>query len=199
MLRKQHGACRRQHNTRQLRAVAELTNISTTIPDTAPYVAGTCTHQDLRKHLVSIGWARAWIDGIIEAQIKRRFDTSIDHCQQVVDFLTDLGVANLMVCNMAAAVPEILGLDVAEQLKPVVDYLAAQGVSGQAAAQLLQQHPKLLLYTVLSDGSKLQRGQARASVDVVERNGAKFANVNYWREGAAFNTAPLTPWKPSSL
>lgn len=71
--------------------------------------------------------------------------------------------------------------------------------AGQSAAQLLQQHPKLLLYTVLSDGSKLQRGQARASVDVVERNGAKFANVNYWREGAAFNTAPLTPWRPSSL
>ncbi|KAK9866095.1 hypothetical protein WJX84_004487 [Apatococcus fuscideae] len=39
--------------------------------DQAPYVAGSCTHQDLRKHLVSIGWARAWIDGITEAQIKR--------------------------------------------------------------------------------------------------------------------------------
>ena len=71
--------------------------------------------------------------------------------------------------------------------------------AGQAAAQLLQQHPKLLLYTMLSDGSKMQRGQARASVDVVERDGAKFANVNYWREGAAFNTAPLTPYRPNSL
>ena len=48
-----------------------------------------------------------------------------------MDFLTALGVANLMVCNMAAAVPEILGLDVAEQLKPVTDYLAARGVSGK--------------------------------------------------------------------
>lgn len=34
--------------------------------------------------LLCPGWARAWIDGITEAQIKRRFDTSIDHCQQVV-------------------------------------------------------------------------------------------------------------------
>ncbi len=41
----------------QLRAVAEeqFTNLSTTIPDQAPYVSGSCTHQDLRKHLVSIG------------------------------------------------------------------------------------------------------------------------------------------------
>ncbi len=35
-----------------------------------------------------------------------------------------------MVCNMAAAVPEILGLDVPERLKPVIEYLTAQGVSG---------------------------------------------------------------------
>lgn len=54
-----------------------------------------------------------------------------------IDFLTDLGVANLMVCNMAAAVPEILGLDVADQLKPVTDYLAAQGVSGKCSDQFL--------------------------------------------------------------
>ena len=91
----------------------------------------------------------------------------------------------------------LLGSYVLWSLKLVAERLS--DCAGQAAAQLLQQHPKLLLYSVLSDGSKLQRGQARASVDVVERNGAKFANVNYWREGAAFNTAPLTPWKPNNL
>lgn len=69
--------------------------------------------------------------------------------------------------------------------------------AGAGLAQLLQSHPKVLLYTV-ADGSYLQLGRARAQIDVVEKNGQRHANVSYWREGAAFVTAPLAPWKPGN-
>ena len=71
--------------------------------------------------------------------------------------------------------------------------------AGAALAVLLEAHPNLLTYTVSANGKQLEKGQARASVDVSERHGAKVAGVSYWREGAAFATAPVAPLKPSAL
>ena len=70
--------------------------------------------------------------------------------------------------------------------------------AGTGLAQLLAAHPKLLLYTVSSDDKVLQLGRAFAQVDVVEKNGQRSANVSYWREGASFITAPLSPWRPGN-
>lgn len=64
---------------------------------------------------------------------------------------------------------------------------------------LLEAHPGLLTYSVSADGKQLEKGQARASVDVVERDGKKAAGVSYWREGASFARAPVAPYKPSAL
>ena len=72
-------------------------------------------------------------------------------------------------------------------------------LAGAALAGLLEAHPNLLTYTVSADGKQLEKGQARASVDVSERHGAKVAGVSYWREGASFQTAPVAPLKPSAL
>ena len=76
--------------------------------------------------------------------------------------------------------------------------LACALPAGPALALLLAAHPKLLLYTVSSDSTVLERDRARAQVDVVERGGQRHANVSYWRDGAAFVTAPLAPWKPGN-
>lgn len=57
----------------------------------------------------------------------------------------------------------------------------------------------MLTYAVAGDGKALQKGAARASIDLSERQGRRVAGVSYWREGAAFQTAPVAPLKPSVL
>ena len=64
---------------------------------------------------------------------------------------------------------------------------------------LLIEHPQLLTFAVSADGRRLEKGKARASVDVREQHGARVAGVSYWREGAAFQTAPVAPYTPSAL
>lgn len=64
---------------------------------------------------------------------------------------------------------------------------------------LLEAHPNLLTYSVSASGKQLEKGQARASVDPEERDGQRAAGVSYWREGAAFASAPVAPYKPSAL
>ena len=71
--------------------------------------------------------------------------------------------------------------------------------TGAALITLLEAHPNLLTYAVSGDGKQLEKGQARASVDVVERGGRKVAGVSYWREGASFEGTPVAPYKPSAL
>ena len=72
-------------------------------------------------------------------------------------------------------------------------------ITGAALITLLEAHPNLLTYAVSADGKQLEKGQARASVDVAERNGRKVAGVSYWREGASFEGTPVAPYKPSAL
>ena len=62
---------------------------------------------------------------------------------------------------------------------------------------MLEVYPKLLTYEVAPGGKMLQRGKARAQVELVNLNGkGQAVNVHFWREGAAFKTAPVSPWKP---
>lgn len=71
--------------------------------------------------------------------------------------------------------------------------------AGAALRSLLETHPNLLTYAVSANGKQLEKGLARASVDLVEKDGRKVAGVSFWREGAAFATAPVAPLKPSAL
>lgn len=71
--------------------------------------------------------------------------------------------------------------------------------AGEGLLRLLRDYPRLLLFTPGPDGKVLQYGEARASVGIVQDlKGASVANVSYWREGAAFETAPVAPIKPST-
>lgn len=71
--------------------------------------------------------------------------------------------------------------------------------AGAALRSLLEAHPNLLTYAVSANGKQLEKGLARASVDLVDKEGHKVAGVSYWREGAAFATAPVAPLKPSAM
>jgi hypothetical protein len=72
-------------------------------------------------------------------------------------------------------------------------------VAGQALVRLLEAHPNLLTYSVSADGKRLEKGQARASIDVVQKDGKPVAGVSYWREGASFQSAPVAPYKPNGV
>jgi hypothetical protein len=71
--------------------------------------------------------------------------------------------------------------------------------AGERLAALLEAHPGLLAYGLSADGRQLEKGAARASVDLAERGGRQVAGVSYWREGAAFQASPVAPYRPSAL
>lgn len=62
---------------------------------------------------------------------------------------------------------------------------------------LLERNPSLLTYQVALDGQCLEKGRARASVDIVTgEDGSRVAGVSMWRQGAAFESAPVAPLRP---
>lgn len=71
--------------------------------------------------------------------------------------------------------------------------------AGEGLVVLLEAHPNLLTYTVSADGKQLEKGLARASIDVIEKQGKRVAGVSYYREGTSFQAAPVSPYKPSPL
>lgn len=64
--------------------------------------------------------------------------------------------------------------------------------------RLLEVNPTLLTYAVSADGRVLEKGRTRAAVEV-RGSGERAAGVSFWREGAAFETAPVAPLKPLSV
>lgn len=71
--------------------------------------------------------------------------------------------------------------------------------SGEVLVKLLVLHPKLLTYTVSADGKRLEKGKARAEVDVATVKGGKEAAVSYYREGVVFDKSPVAPFKPARV
>ena len=71
--------------------------------------------------------------------------------------------------------------------------------AGDLLVSTLERHPRLLTYSAPADGGgPLCSGAARASVALVDApgGGPPAVSVSIWREGAAFLTAPVSPWKP---
>lgn len=95
---------------------------------------------------------------------------------------------------MASLCYSILGYDVDDHLKPVVEFLKSKGVTN--LPKLLSMQSKLLDYTVADDGSCLMKGRLRVVVKTEKKNNKQEVLVVTYREGAAFNTAPLTPYSP---
>lgn len=148
----------------------------------------------IRKYLTSVGWESAWIDGVTERIVKRQLNTSVDKCKDVIEYLTSLGLTEQQICNMVSLCHTILAHDVTTHVKPVIAFLKKRGV--EDLPSLLTQHPRLLDYTVSADKKTLEKGRLRAAVDVVTEKSRKSVKVVVYREGAAFQTAPLSPWKP---
>ena len=88
----------------------------------------------------------------------------------------------------------ILGHDVENHLKPVVEHLVSKGVTD--IPKLLSMQPRLLDYDVAENGSILIKGKLRAAVKVEKKGKQRIFGVVTYREGAAFQTAPLTPYSP---
>ena len=109
-------------------------------------------------------------------------------------YLIDQGITEGQLCNMASLCFSILGYGVEDHLKPVVEHLTSKGVTD--IPKLLSMQPKLLDYSVAEDGSVLIKGKLRAAVKVEKKGGQNVVGVITYREGAAFQTAPLTPYSP---
>ena len=105
-----------------------------------------------------------------------------------------MGISEGQLCNMVSLCFSILGYEVEGHLKPVISFLTSKGVSN--LPKLLTMQPKLLDYTVSEDGSVLEKGRLRASIKVEKKGEDEVVGVVIYREGAAFNTAPLTPYSP---
>ena len=110
-----------------------------------------------------VGWQRPWVDGISDRLFKREFTLTVDpgkgcgesatslvllsahpggwgwQCLTVqlllqVEFLHTLHIQPDNICNMMTIAPRALSLDVGSTLKPIIEYIQAQGVSGAARA-----------------------------------------------------------------
>jgi hypothetical protein len=106
---------------------------------------------------------------------------------------------------MAAVAPGIMGRDGPDVLA-LGAYLSSRGVSGEGAiAATLRDHPKLLEYEVSpGGGAALTKAAGAGGVGgAVAKAGVEVLGgrvcVSYWRQGAAFGTAPVSPLKPADV
>lgn len=111
-----------------------------------------------------------------------------------IAYLESTGIPTFGVENMASICKGILGRS-AQQVQAVVEWCQEKGVAPAALPALLEAHPQVLTYDVAADGSCLVKGAARASLVFQEAAGKRRVGVTFWRENAAFGTAPITPQK----
>jgi hypothetical protein len=114
------------------------------------------------------------------------------------------GISPIDFCFMAAVAPGIMARDGPDVLA-LTAYLTGRGVTGEGAiASTLRDYPKLLEYAPAAGGAGgaltkaagsggVGGAVAKAAVEVV----AGRVCVSFWREGAAFGTAPVSPLKPA--
>ena len=119
-------------------------------------------------------------------------------------FLQALGIQPLDFCFMAAVAPGIMGVT-AEQASRVAKYTAAAAQGAGALATVLRDHPKLLEYDFDPERGVLAKparqggvGGAPALAAVDSRPGG-MVGVSFFREGATFNTAPVSPFHPNRV
>jgi len=152
------------------------------------------------------GWEHYWIDSVATRISKRMLVTTLDNLKAVMEFLkVDCGLPSQSICNMAAISSSAFGRDVNSDLKPVVEYIRKRGASESTLIRVLTSNPKLLEYALTEDGNKLWKRThnskfiAYAEVDIdVAKDGAQSAHVAFFRENTAFDSAPVSPVKPTN-
>lgn len=149
----------------------------------------------MRAFLLKLGWDAQWVDGITRDICRMPEGDDVAKADAAIKFLTGLGLRNRDVENMASSCKPILRVP-EPQLRAVVDYLTAQGLSDAALQNFLVRNPQLLTY--VPEGDVLTKGRAKASVEVAPAgDGSVGARVHVWRDGAAFGTAPVAPLTPN--
>ncbi|GIL74699.1 hypothetical protein Vretimale_2333 [Volvox reticuliferus] len=156
--------------------------------------------EKVQRMLFSLGWEKPWIEQIVDRIMKGMLRTTEERARGVIDYLVGVGLKQDEICNMASISVVLLGLNPETRLKTVVDYLKGRGVPDSGIPDLVLKHPRIFEYRVTEDGKNLKKGKARIQVDVVpvSANGETAAAVNYFREGASFLEAPVSPVGPMS-
>ena len=114
-----------------------------------------------------------------------------------IQYLLSVGIKNRDIENMAASCRHLLRVPAAD-MAAVVEHLRAQGIEGPLLDHLLVRHPQLLMYQP-GPGPLLVRGKARARVEIeppLEDGKRECIKLHVWRDGAAFDTAPIAPLDP---
>ena len=143
--------------------------------------------------MLALGWPQAWCDIIFDRVCKLSIPVHPIRLSNIIKVMHWAGVSADDVCYMAATAPGMLGRNTQEELLPVLKHVRSKVAGKGSVGAVLRDNPKLLEYTLL-EGGVLARGNARASVDVI--NGR--AGVSFWREGAEFGTSPLSPFTPTA-
>mmetsp|Transcript_20572 Transcript_20572/g.52742 ORF Transcript_20572/g.52742 Transcript_20572/m.52742 type:complete len:221 (-) Transcript_20572:175-837(-) len=177
-----------QQPPRLLKAVAMDAAPETEIPTSSP--------MQIRELLVAeLGWRPTWVDGIIDEAKKGKLVTNVAVAREAAAELANFGLSVSEMENVASRAPAVLATSGA-QLRAVIDYLRSRGLSIEEARRQVVTYPRILLYAVSADGATLGFQQARMEVDVTGSDDSRRIVVSQWREGAAFETAPVSPWRP---
>lgn len=152
----------------------------------------------VQRMLLSLGWEKSWVEQIIDRVMKGMLRTNEERAKGVIDYLSSIKLQQDQICNMASISVVLLGLNPETRLRPVVEYLKKRGVPEGQIPDVVLKHPRIFEYKVMEDGKALQKGAARIQVDAVPLpEGRNAVAVNYFREGAAFLGAPVSPMPPA--
>lgn len=155
------------------------------------------TIERVQKYLMGVGWEKAWVEQIVDRVMKNMLRTTEERAKSVVEYLLSLGLRQDEICNMASISVVLLGLNPETRMKAVVEYLKKRGVPDGGIPDLVLKHPRIFEYKVSEDGVTLYKNKARIQVDVLPiPSGEKVVGVNYYREGASFLEAPVSPVTP---
>lgn len=156
--------------------------------------------EKVQRLLLGLAWEKPWVEQIVDRVMKGMLRTTEERTKDVIAYLTSIGLKQDEVCNMASISVVLLGLNPETRLKSVVDYLKGRGVPDASIPDLVLKHPRIFEYKLTEDGKALAKGKARIQVDVVPMGllgSESVVAVNYFREGASFLEAPVSPVGPA--
>lgn len=159
----------------------------------------------IRKYLHDEeGWEHQWIDSVADRIRKRMLVTDLEKVKTVLNYLksSEVGLSSQAICNMASISSSAFGKDLETEIKPVIQYIKNRGANEATLKKILTTNPKVLEYAIYDDGKKLWKRTnnskflAFAEVDVKTDGDKQSAHVAYFRENTAFETAPVSPFRP---
>uniref|UniRef100_A0A7S1SIX0 Uncharacterized protein n=1 Tax=Tetraselmis chuii TaxID=63592 RepID=A0A7S1SIX0_9CHLO len=164
--------------------------------EAAPVSGPVSSPTQLRELLIDeLGWQPSWALGVVDEAKRGKLTTSVEVAREAANELAKLGLSVRDTENVVSKVPGVLATSPA-QLQAVINYLRDRGVTVEEARKLVMQTPRVLLYTVSAEGAQLGLGRARMEVDVTTAGEQRRVVVSTWREGAAFESSPVSPWRP---